>query len=113
MALISTSATFAQVRTFTSNGQTFTVDIAATINSYYDEYNKPNGLWGCIPCILEYAAEKEHLSKAQFLYGISYMQGIDRDKDFKKYKVAKENLNSYLLGIKRYNTLRIILIRIL
>lgn len=84
MALISTSATFAQVRTFTSNGQTFTVDIAATINSYYDEYNKPNGLWGCIPCILEYAAEKEHLSKAQYLYGMSYMQGIDRDKDIKK-----------------------------
>ena len=25
------------------------------------------------------------------------------DKDFKTHKVAKENLNSYLLGIKKYN----------
>ena len=82
MALISTTATFAQVRTFTSNGQTFTVDIAATISDYYNE--SQNGSWCCIPDILEYAAEKEHLSKAQYLYGMSYMQGIDRDIDIDK-----------------------------
>lgn len=82
MALIFTSVTSAQVRTFTSNGQTFTVDVASTINDYYNASLK--GSWCCIPVILEYAAEKENLSKAQYLYGMSYMQGIDRNRDIDK-----------------------------
>lgn len=82
MALLSTAASFAQVRTFTSGGQSFTVDVASTINDYYNESLK--GSWGCIPAILEYAAEKEHLSKAEYLYGLSYIRGIDREKDIDK-----------------------------
>ena len=66
IVLIHTSAIFAQVRTFKSNGQSFTVDVATTINDYYNE--SLNGSWSCIPVILEYAAEKEKLSKAQYLY---------------------------------------------
>lgn len=82
LALISTSATLAQVRTFTSGGQSFTINVAYTINDYYNE--SLNGLWNCIPVVLEYAAEKEHLSKAQYLYGMSYMQGIDRERNIDK-----------------------------
>lgn len=82
LALISASATLAQVRTFTSGRQTFTIDVASTINDYYNE--ALNGSWDCIPAVLEYAAEKEHLSKAQYLYGMSYMQGIDRERNIDK-----------------------------
>lgn len=82
IVLIHTSAIFAQVRTFKSNGQSFTVDVATTINDYYNE--SLNGSWSCIPVILEYAAEKEKLSKAQYLYGLSYIRGIDREKNIDK-----------------------------
>ena len=48
----------------------------------------------CLPCIVRRASIKK---------GIGIDKTEYRDKDFKKHKVAKENLNSYLLGIKRYN----------
>ena len=48
----------------------------------------------CLPCIVRRASIKK---------GIGIDKTEYRDKDFKKHKVAKENLNSYLLGIKKYN----------
>lgn len=48
----------------------------------------------CLPCLVRRAAIKA---------GFKYDTTEYRDKDFKKHKVAKENLNSYMLGLKKYN----------
>ena len=48
----------------------------------------------CLPCLVRRAAIKKGLGVDNTEY---------RDKDFKIHKVAKENLNSYLIGIKKYN----------
>lgn len=79
LTLASVTAAIAQTRTFSINGQYITIDVASTIDDYYKA--SLNGRWTCIPAVLEYAAEKANLSKAQYLYGMSYMQGIDRDRN--------------------------------
>lgn len=48
----------------------------------------------CLPCLVRRSAIKKGLGVDNTEY---------RDKDFKIHKVAKENLNSYLIGIKKYN----------
>ena len=50
----------------------------------------------CLPCVVRRAAIE---------FGIGNDVTEYRDKDFKKHKVAKENLNSYLIGMKKYNPL--------
>lgn len=82
LAFVSVTASLAQTHTFTYEGRSITVNVSSTIDTYYNE--SLNGSWSCIPVVLEYAAEKVNLSKAQYLYGMSYMQGIDRDRDIDK-----------------------------
>lgn len=48
----------------------------------------------CLPCLVRRAAIQRGIGRDDTEY---------RDRDFKIHNVAKENLNSYLLGIKKYN----------
>ena len=54
----------------------------------------------CLPCVVRRAAIKSGIGNDITEY---------RDKDFKKHNVAKENLNSYLIGIKKYNPNNVII----
>ena len=72
-------STFAQVRQFHFQGNTISVDISTTIDEYYAE--ALNGSWNCIPVVIECGAKEYHYTKAEYLYGMSFMQGIDVIQD--------------------------------
>lgn len=65
----------AQTETFRYGNQTITVDIARTINDYYAD--AINGRWNCMPAVVECGAKKYGNPKAEYLYGMALMQGID------------------------------------
>lgn len=70
----------AQTEKFRYGGQSITVDMNSTINEYYE--NAINGSWNCMPAIIECGAKKYGLQKAEYLYGMALIQGIDMQRNF-------------------------------
>ena len=70
----------AQTEKFRYGGQSITVDMNSTINEYYE--NAINGSWNCMPAIIECGAKKYGLQKAEYLYGMAPIQGIDMQRNF-------------------------------
>lgn len=68
-----------KMRTFSMGGKTVTVDVEETIKDYYQE--SLNGRWACIPVIIECGAKEYNIAEAQYLLGMSYLEGIDRNKN--------------------------------
>ena len=68
-----------KIRTFSMNGQSITVDVEKTVKDYYQ--GDVNGRWYGIPVIIECGAKEYNIAEAQYLLGISYMEGIDRNKN--------------------------------
>lgn len=114
LLLTSATTSCAQTHFFMLNGQRTAIDVASTINTYYEEASS-KGIWSCIPTVLEYAAKELHLSKAEYLYGISYIRGIDRNKNIDKgiiwlkksadkgLKDALGELGAYYLELGNYS----------
>lgn len=67
------------MRTFSMGGKTVTVNIEETVKDYFQE--SLNGHWACIPVIIECGAQEYNIAEAQYLLGMSYMEGIDRTKN--------------------------------
>lgn len=68
-----------KMRTFSMGNRTITVDVEKTVKDYYRE--DLNGHWYGIPLIIECGAKEYGIAEAQYLLGISYLEGIDRDKN--------------------------------
>lgn len=68
-----------KMHTFSMGGKTVTVDVEETIKGYYQE--SLNGHWSCIPVIIECGAKEYNMAEAQYLLGMSYLEGIDRAKN--------------------------------
>ena len=61
------------------NGKSIKVDVEKTVKDYYQ--GDVNGRWYGIPVIIECGAKEYNIAEAQYLLGISYMEGIDRNKN--------------------------------
>lgn len=84
-----------KMRTFSMGGKTVTVDVEETIKDYYQE--SLNGRWACIPVIIECGAKEYNIAEAQYLLGMSYLEGIDRSKDVNEgMKWLKKSAEQYL-----------------
>lgn len=57
-----------------------------------------NGRWYGIPVIIECGAKEYNIAEAQYLLGISYMEGIDRNKNIDEGMkwLKKQLINSFL-----------------
>ena len=84
-----------KMRTFSMGGKTVTVNIEETVKDYFQE--SLNGHWACIPVIIECGAQEYNIAEAQYLLGMSYMEGIDRTKNVDEgMKWLKKSADQYL-----------------
>lgn len=82
-------------RTFSMGDKTVTVDVEETVKDYYQE--SLNGRWACIPVIIECGAKEYNIAEAQYLLGMSYLEGIDRTKNVDEgMKWLKKSADQYL-----------------
>ncbi len=87
--------TFAQMRTFSIGGKTVTVDVKKTVKEYYKE--SLEGHWCGIPAVIECGAKEYNIAEAQYLFGMSYMEGIDRSRNVDEgMKWLKKSADQYL-----------------
>lgn len=68
-----------KMRTFSMGNRTITVDVEKTVKGYYRD--DLNGHWYGIPIVIECGAKEYGIAEAQYLLGISYLEGIDREKN--------------------------------
>lgn len=85
-----------KIRTFSMNGKSIKVDVEKTVKDYYQ--GDVNGRWYGIPVIIECGAKEYNIAEAQYLLGISYMEGIDRNKNIDEGMkwLKKQLINSFL-----------------
>lgn len=84
-----------KMRTFSMDGKTVTVDVEKTIKEYYQE--SLNGCWTCIPVIIECGAKEYKIAEAQYLLGMSFLEGIDRVKNVDEgMRWLKKSADQYL-----------------